>query len=49
MTNLKFSCILSVREHPDAGVYIDKLSKNIITDGSEAKSLLEKAIKRRLS
>ena len=39
---------LAVREHPDVGVYIDKLSKHIVTDGAEARKLLEKAIKRRL-
>ncbi|XP_065056409.1 pleckstrin homology-like domain family B member 1 isoform X1 [Rhopilema esculentum] len=38
---------LKVREHPDMGVYIEKLSKHIVTDANEAKSLMEKAIKRR--
>lgn len=36
-----------VREHPDVGVYIDKLSKHIVADSGDAKSLLQKAIKRR--
>ena len=29
------------------GVYIEKLSKHIVTDANEAKSLMEKATKRR--
>jgi len=38
---------LKVREHPELGVYIDKLSKHIVTDSTEAKTLIDKAVKRR--
>eukprot|EP00794_Sanderia_malayensis_P011257 gene11257-12437_t len=38
---------LKIREHPDHGVFVEKLSKHIVTDSKEARSLLEKAIKRR--
>lgn len=36
-----------VREHKELGVYVDKLSKHIVTDVSELVGLLEKGKKNR--
>ena len=43
-----FVSFFLVREHPESGVYVDKLSKHIITDLNEADTLLEKGSKSRL-
>ena len=36
-----------VKEDPTKGVYVDKLSRHIVTDIDEAKTLYEKGIKNR--
>ena len=38
-----------VKEDPTKGVYVDKLSRHIVTDIDEARTLYEKGIKNRLA
>ena len=43
---LKFT-LLAVREHREFGVYVDKLTKHIVTDVSEVFGLIDKGKKNR--